>query len=276
MRVPAPRAARWAAVLAAVAVACHKTGPSNPDPITNFLTGASASAAGPVFGAQKSGSPPAPANGPSLLPGSSIKVTNRGVATMPMQASAPFRQVYVTVNQVTNGVTGFFQIDLPSAVAAESLALNFGASLPANFGLEIQLGSDAGIVGPKATVSVDRVAPGSACTSATMIADQSTLASGATITLTISGTAPANCRWIATEGDAIPFNSAVNPNPPWAFSSIVPVFVGNQVLQARVSNTAIQNPAGTDQVAGIHLFGVDENGVAAAIAIANVVFTITK
>jgi len=126
-----------------------------------------------------------------------------------------------------------------------------------------------------ATFNVQQAATSVACTSFTVTQSLGTVVSSGLISFDVRPL-PTGCLWFAMEGDAIPFDGAVEPQTPWTFTPRK-VFAGNQVLIAQVfNNPGNQNPTQSPLLAGIDFRGSDVTGTIVSGVLKQVAFTITR
>jgi hypothetical protein len=140
-----------------IALACKKS-PTAPtgDAVTAFVSGASAFGA---VGSQQSGPPPAAqTGGPPVTAIGSGSAVDRGVNNYALSSPAPFQKIFISVNASAGNnppaaADGFLQIDLPAAVTAADVIVDFGDNLPAAaFSLRFQVASPAGVVGTASAI----------------------------------------------------------------------------------------------------------------------------
>jgi hypothetical protein len=160
----------------AVSVACNST-PTTP----NIITGSSATVQGfiaqfatvgppAISGAAHGGTVSVVAGGPSITPTGPTLAVQGGAVVVGLQASAPFQHLFVSIANTGQPIpaSGFYEIDLTTAVTNLQVLVTFAATWPANissFGLQFQvtdangLGGATGAITMTASASVAGSAP---------------------------------------------------------------------------------------------------------------------
>src|SRR5580704_8945985 len=133
---------RAVAALAALAgsVACSST-PTTP----NIITGSSATVQGfiaqfatvgppAISGTPHGGSVSVVAGGPSITPTGPTFAVQGGAVVVGLQASGPFQHAFVSIANTGQPIpaSGFYEIDLTTAVTDLQVLVTFAATWPAN------------------------------------------------------------------------------------------------------------------------------------------------
>jgi hypothetical protein len=162
---------RAVAALAALAgsVACSST-PTTP----NIVTGSSASVAGfitqfatigppSITGAMHGGSVSVAAGGPSVTPTAPTLAVQGGALIVSLQATAPFQHVFISIGNTGQAIpaSGFYEIDLTTAVTNLQVLVTFAATWPANiknFDLQFQTTDANGLGGATGAITMTAAA----------------------------------------------------------------------------------------------------------------------
>ena len=115
-----------------------------------------------IPGLLRTGSPPAPANGPVLTAPPNVTAVNGGSARVRVTADRPFSTIFVTVESSgPTPVGGFFEVTLPQPAVDALLQLVLSPDVAAAFRCLFRVG-DSAAIGPVAAtdVNVTRVASG--------------------------------------------------------------------------------------------------------------------
>lgn len=142
-------------VLALAACSASLKESSSP-PITNAITRVT-DASGTIVASLLIGSPPLASGGPSVTVSGIAVMINGGSSQQSLAGSAAFSTVYVSVP----GLSGYYQLDLPSAAASAGVVLVSSQDLNGNtFPISFSVVS-GGAVGPAASQTMQIVHVGS-------------------------------------------------------------------------------------------------------------------
>jgi hypothetical protein len=160
---------RAVAAVAALAgsVACSST-PTTP----NIITGSTAVVAGfiaqfatigppPISGSVHGGSISVVPGGPSVTPTGPTLAVQGGAVIVSLQASAPFQHAFVSIANTGQATptTGFYEIDLPTAVTTLQVLVTFATTWPTNvpntsFNLQFQVTDVNGLGGATGAITM--------------------------------------------------------------------------------------------------------------------------
>lgn len=154
--------------VAVLVAACKGGGPTTPGstaarPATDYVTGVtSAAGTAAVF---QTGAAPVSSGGPSsTVTGTATSLPAGGSSTLQIAASAPFDTIVVSIASNGSAATGFWQLKLPAAATSATIVYVVSANAPGagsgSFGINVQVASPGGTVGPTSVQQVNPLPPG--------------------------------------------------------------------------------------------------------------------
>lgn len=134
--------------------------PDTPSPIATYIVRAVALDNAEGAGVNRSGSPPAPAGGPTVTVQSSPEAVAGSPNLVKLESATPFEVVYLSVAAGSAQTGDHLQITLSEPVTNVSISVTYPLSLPSGmFVLQIQVAGANGAVGPVASVTKGFVPP---------------------------------------------------------------------------------------------------------------------